>query len=314
VALALGFDGDRRSTWPGSPSGPSRQASGVPCGIMDQLASAAGVAGHALLIDCHSLVITPVPVPDGAEIRVVHSGQARELAGSAYAERTAAVHAAEAVSSGRCASSAIRRRSTSLEDELLRRRARHVISENAPGPHGRLRRCARETCPRRAGPWSPATPRCATTSRCPPTCSTAWSSAWSPPRACTAPASPAPASAAAWWPSPNRRTHRRLAGAAVQRCPPPLTTPNGRVPSTPGTGTDTLRPRRSRTAPSAALAARRTWRHAPIANDADAGQAPQRSEERPDRNQQSSAEGAPEDWRREDPRTPNPPSRWRRRR
>ena len=135
VALALGFDGDpldlARLT-----QRAEQVASGVPCGIMDQLASAAGVDGHALLIDCHSLVITPVPVPDGAEIRVVHSGQARELASSAYAERAASVHAAEAVVGPLRLVHDIDALDV-IEDELLRRRARHVVTENA-----RVRRAA----------------------------------------------------------------------------------------------------------------------------------------------------------------------------
>ena len=46
-------------------------ATGVPCGIMDQLCSAAGVEGHALLIDCATMDITPVPVPDTACVWVV---------------------------------------------------------------------------------------------------------------------------------------------------------------------------------------------------------------------------------------------------
>jgi galactokinase len=129
VALALGFDGDpldlARLT-----QRAEQVASGVPCGIMDQLASAAGVDGHALLIDCHSLAITPVPVPDGAEIRVVHSGQARELASSAYAERAASVHAAEAVVGPLRLVHDIDALDV-IEDELLRRRARHVVTENA---------------------------------------------------------------------------------------------------------------------------------------------------------------------------------------
>lgn len=129
VALALGFDGD--------PLGLARLtqraeqvASGVPCGIMDQLASAAGVDGHALLIDCHSLAITPVPVPADAEIRVVHSGQARELASSAYAERAAAVHAAEAVVGPLRLIDDVAALDV-IDDVRLHRRARHVVTENA---------------------------------------------------------------------------------------------------------------------------------------------------------------------------------------
>ncbi len=50
---------------PGLPAGRAAGQSGVPSGIMDQLASAAGVEGHALLIDCRSLTVRPVTVPDG---------------------------------------------------------------------------------------------------------------------------------------------------------------------------------------------------------------------------------------------------------
>jgi len=128
LALALGFEG--------SPTDLARitqlaeqQASGVPCGIMDQLASAAGVAGHALLIDCHTLDITPIAVPDDVEIRVIHSGQTRELAGSAYAERTESVAAAEEVL-GPLRLLTDPDAADALDDPVLRRRARHVISEN----------------------------------------------------------------------------------------------------------------------------------------------------------------------------------------
>lgn len=74
------------------------RAVGVPSGIMDQLASCAGVTGAALLIDCHLGSVTPSPLPPPGELEVVvvHSGQARTLAGSAYAERVAQCAAAEA--------------------------------------------------------------------------------------------------------------------------------------------------------------------------------------------------------------------------
>ena len=106
-----------------------QRASGVPCGIMDQLASAAGVAGAALRIDCHLLSVAPVPLPEGVDVVVVHSGVARTLAGSAYAERRAQCEAAETVigplRSARPGSEA------ALADPVLRRRARHVLTENA---------------------------------------------------------------------------------------------------------------------------------------------------------------------------------------
>jgi len=127
VALALGFAGTplelaqlcRRA---------EHVATGVPCGIMDQLASAVGVAGHALLIDCQSYAVTPVTLPDEVDVVVVHSGQARALAGSAYAERVAECERAEEVVGPlrRARLQAL----DGIEDEVVRRRARHVVTEN----------------------------------------------------------------------------------------------------------------------------------------------------------------------------------------
>lgn len=131
VALALGFEGSPTALAELCQRAEQR-ASGVPCGIMDQLASAAGRAGHALMIDCHTLDVTEIPVPAGCEIRVVHSGQARSLATSAYAERRAQVEAAEQVVGPlrlltvEDADSLAER----LDHETLLRRARHVITEN----------------------------------------------------------------------------------------------------------------------------------------------------------------------------------------
>lgn len=137
VALALGFEGSAvdlaRLT-----QRAEQRASGVPCGIMDQLASVAGLDDHALLIDCDALTVTPVPVPGDVEVRVIHSGQARHLAGSEYAERTAALHRAEAVVGPLRLIDDVDRleplRSTdevSVDDPVLLRRARHVVTENA---------------------------------------------------------------------------------------------------------------------------------------------------------------------------------------
>ena len=66
-----------------------QRATGVLSGVMDQLASAAGRAGCALLIDCRSLEWDEVELPEELDVLVVHSGVPRTLAGSAYAERRA---------------------------------------------------------------------------------------------------------------------------------------------------------------------------------------------------------------------------------
>ena len=127
VALALGFEGPALDLALACQRA-EHLASGVPSGVMDQLASAAGVAGHALLVDFTSLDVVAVPLPAGVDVVVVHSGQARALAGSAYAERRAQCEAAAAVVGPlREASEADLAR---LDDDLLRRRARHVVTEN----------------------------------------------------------------------------------------------------------------------------------------------------------------------------------------
>lgn len=60
---------------------------GVPCGIMDQLASLAAVECAALLIDCRSLEITPVAIPPTLGVFAVHSGVSRALASGEWAQR-----------------------------------------------------------------------------------------------------------------------------------------------------------------------------------------------------------------------------------
>ena len=103
-------------------------ASGVPCGVMDQLASAGGIEGHALRLDCETLAITPVTIPEGAQIVVVDSGQQRRLAGSAYGDRRAECEAAQRIIGP------LRHASLDsvdqLTDDTMRRRARHVVTEN----------------------------------------------------------------------------------------------------------------------------------------------------------------------------------------
>ena len=64
-------------------------ATGVPCGTQDQLSSVFGRQGHALLIDCRTLDIEPLPLPDSIRVLVVHSGVPRTLEGSPYAQRRA---------------------------------------------------------------------------------------------------------------------------------------------------------------------------------------------------------------------------------
>jgi galactokinase len=95
---------------------------------MDQLAIAAGVEGHALLIDCSTEDVTPVAVPAHAAVFVVDSGQRRVLTASAYAARRAECEAAAALVGPLRA--AHERSVETIADPVLRRRARHVVTEN----------------------------------------------------------------------------------------------------------------------------------------------------------------------------------------
>lgn len=107
---------------------------GVSCGIMDQCASVFGRAGHALLLDCRSLEIRPIPIPAGAALVVCDTGTRRSLQSSAFNQRFE-----------ECRQASARLGVPSLRDvpgegldarladlpEPLRRRARHVVREIA---------------------------------------------------------------------------------------------------------------------------------------------------------------------------------------
>jgi galactokinase len=99
---------------------------GSPVGAMDPLVCAGALAGHALLVDFATMTTRQVPLPAGAEVVVVDSGRARTVAGSAYADRVAECAAAAMVGPLGAADEAEAR---SIADPLLRRRARHVVTE-----------------------------------------------------------------------------------------------------------------------------------------------------------------------------------------
>jgi len=101
------------------------RATGVPGGLMDQLTAVFGTTGNALLIDCRSLAVEPIPLPDDVSVLVVHSGVPRTLAGSAYAERRAACEAA----AQRLGVATLR--DATVDEVADDPRARHVVTENA---------------------------------------------------------------------------------------------------------------------------------------------------------------------------------------
>jgi galactokinase len=107
---------------------------GVNCGIMDQLISAAGVAGRALLIDCRSLDLRAVSIPADASIVVLDTATRRGLVDSEYNERRTRCEAAArffGVPALRDVDEAMFDARAGELDAVTRRRARHVITENA---------------------------------------------------------------------------------------------------------------------------------------------------------------------------------------
>lgn len=106
---------------------------GMNCGIMDQLISATGVAGHAVLMDCRTLETQAVPLPVDTAVVVLDTATRRGLVDSAYNERRAQCEAAArffGVPALRDVDIDRFDKSDGL-DAVARRRARHVVAENA---------------------------------------------------------------------------------------------------------------------------------------------------------------------------------------
>jgi galactokinase len=107
---------------------------GVNCGIMDQMIAACGRDGHALLIDCRLLEIKPIPLPGKAVVVILDTSTRRGLVDSAYNERRKQCEAAAKffnVKALRDVSTEQFEARAGQLDELTRRRARHVVTENA---------------------------------------------------------------------------------------------------------------------------------------------------------------------------------------
>ena len=64
-------------------------ATGVPCGIQDQMASVLGRTDHAIFLDCRTLDVEHVRVPAELCVLVVHCGVPRALEATPYAQRRA---------------------------------------------------------------------------------------------------------------------------------------------------------------------------------------------------------------------------------
>ena len=98
---------------------------------MDQLISARGKAGYALLIDCRNLGLTEVPVPNEVAVMIVHSGVTRGLVEGHYNERRRQCEfAAAAMGVPALRDTDIDMLDAAKLDPVTHARARHVITEN----------------------------------------------------------------------------------------------------------------------------------------------------------------------------------------
>jgi galactokinase len=108
---------------------------GMRCGILDQYASVLGREGCAVLVDCRDLSFREIPLGGtGLRIAVCDTAKPRELVGSEYnTRREQCEEAARAlgVESLRDADLEALEAARDRLDEVVYRRARHVVTENA---------------------------------------------------------------------------------------------------------------------------------------------------------------------------------------
>jgi galactokinase len=113
-----------------------QRAVGVPCGILDQAACVLGEPNAAVLIDCASLEHALIQVPADATFLVIDSGIQRQLENTGYAYRRRELERALTTIDAPSPRELSVRDLDPLEP-VLRRRLRHVITEN-----GRVRQFA----------------------------------------------------------------------------------------------------------------------------------------------------------------------------
>jgi galactokinase len=112
---------------------------GMRCGIMDQYVSACGVAGAALLIDCRTLESRNVPIAPNLRLLVANSGVRHQHAGGEYNARREACEegvrllkpALGPIKALRDVTPEVLEANRKRLPELIYRRCRHIVTENA---------------------------------------------------------------------------------------------------------------------------------------------------------------------------------------
>lgn len=106
---------------------------GCNCGIMDQLISACGDEGDALLIDCRSLELASIPIPDDLVVMIINSNKQRGLVDSEYNIRRQQCESAAqqfGVKALRDVTMSQFEQKQHQLEPVVAKRAKHVISEN----------------------------------------------------------------------------------------------------------------------------------------------------------------------------------------
>ena len=106
------------------------QYAGVNCGVMDQMASSLADEVSMLFLDARTLATKILPLPDGAEIIVIDSGVPRKLEASKYNERRAECERAASLLGVPALRDVADVAAVEALPEPIRRRARHVVTEN----------------------------------------------------------------------------------------------------------------------------------------------------------------------------------------
>ncbi|MEI7524690.1 MAG: galactokinase [Mariniphaga sp.] len=110
----------------------------VNCGIMDQFVSAMGKKDHAVFLNCDTLAFDLVPVKlEGVKIVISNTNSPHKLDSGKYNERVAECQAAvkaiqpfkQISALGEISWEDFLKVEDKIEDETVRRRARHVVSE-----------------------------------------------------------------------------------------------------------------------------------------------------------------------------------------
>jgi galactokinase len=113
------------------------EVAGVPCGLMDQMASILCRSGHALFVDMRTLSIDHIPADltaTGVELLIIRTMAPRRLVEGRYADRRAECDSAAlalGVDALRDVSLDRLERAAGRLDARRYRRARHVVTENA---------------------------------------------------------------------------------------------------------------------------------------------------------------------------------------